>query len=104
MIELSIVLIVALVVGFLAGWKFRESYAKFIVKQIMHNKLNTLTESVMNIEVVKANQQFYIYNSATNAFIVQVKSKEELFDYFADKYPEKTVMMKKEHLELFESV
>ena len=99
-----VLLIIGLSVGFGAGWRMREVHAQNVVNKMFKNVDEKMNEDVLNVEVVKANEQFYIYHADTSAFIVQVKNKEELFDYFKDKYPEKTVMMKKEHFALFDNV
>ena len=111
-----VLLIIGLSLGFGVGWRMREVHAQNVVNKMFKNVDEKMNEDVLNVEVVKANEvqtniqrqtdaneQFYIYHADTSAFIVQVKNKEELFDYFKDKYPEKTVMMKKEHFALFDS-
>lgn len=104
MTEIALVL-VGLAVGFVLGWRLREIHARNIINNMFANmdKENAKLDNTMNVEVVKENEQFYVYNAETNAFIVQVKSRDELFDYFKNKYPEKTVMMKKEHFALFDT-
>lgn len=102
-------LLVALVVGFVAGWRLREVHAKMVVDKFVSNMEKNVHDGIkegdiMNVEVVPMNEQFYIYNAENNSFIVQVKTKDELFEYFKDKYPNKTVMMKKEHFAMFDTV
>ena len=101
MLEL-VILLVGLSLGASLGWRARELHAQRIVNA-MFEQNDKQNEDVMNVQVVKASGQYYIYHADTNAFIVQVKSKDELFEYFKDKYPQKTVMMKKEHFELFDA-
>ena len=105
MTELAI-LLVGLAVGFVIGWRLREVHARSVINAMFANmdKETDKPENVLNVEVVKENEQFYVYNAENNSFIVQVKTKEELFDYFKAKCPEKTVMMKKEHFALFDTV
>lgn len=96
-----ILLMIGFIVGFSIGWKLRELHAQRIVNKML-DIAEKIDKTVMNIDVIKENDHFYVYDAQTNAFIVQVKTKSELFDYFNAKFPEKTVMMKKDHLEMFD--
>ena len=98
-----VLLVVGISIGFILGWKMREVHAQNVVNNMFKNADAKTDENILNVEVVKANEQFYIYHADTSAFIVQVKDKEQLFEYFKDKYPQKTVMMKKEHFALFDN-
>ena len=102
MIEDVIIFGVAILIGFAFGWISREMYAKHLVTTIYQHAAKT--RNILNVNVVKSNDSFLIYNADNDAFIVQVKSKEELFDFFQEKYGEVSVMMKKEHFDLFELV
>lgn len=97
-----ILFVIGTTVGFYVGWKTRELYAQRIVNKMFAVASERMDKDVMNIDIVKENNHFYVYDSKTNAFIVQVQTKEELFKYFSSKFPEKTVMMKQNHLDLFD--
>lgn len=59
--------------------------------------------SVMKVDVEKHNDQYYVYNSENNTFLVQVTNKEQLIEYFTKKHPDKTILMSQEHLQLIEN-
>lgn len=59
--------------------------------------------SVMKVDVEKHNDQYYVYNSENNTFLVQVTNKEQLMEYFTKKHPDKTILMSQEHLQLIEN-
>lgn len=99
--------IIGVMIGFVFGWQGREMYAKYILEKISKHALqpifNTNThKDILNVEVIKDGNDFLIYDSKSGAFIVQVKSKKELSEYFTNKYNDKTIMMTKEHCRLFE--
>lgn len=59
--------------------------------------------SVMKVDVEKHDDQYYVYNSENNSFLVQVTNKEQLMEYFTKKHPDKTILMSQEHLQLIEN-
>lgn len=97
-----ILFVIGTTVGFYAGWKIRELHAQRIVNKMFDVAQKQIDKNVINIDIIKENNHFYVYDSKTNAFIVQVQTKEELFKYFSSKFPEKTVMMKQNQLDLFD--
>lgn len=99
-----ILMLIGLSIGFMLGWRLREIHAKSVVNRMLSDvsQEQSSHENTMNIEVVKEHDQFYVYDSKDNAFIVQVKTKQELFDFFKKTFPEKTVLMKNEHFALFD--
>lgn len=102
-----IILAFCIVLGFVLGWRARELHAQRIVNNYLKAELEKqekAPQNTLNIEVEKNNNCFYVYNTESGAFITQVKTKEELFDFFKSKHPDKNVMMKKEHFALFENV
>lgn len=100
-------LIIFASVFFGLGWKFRELHAQRIVNKYLKNADKAiekdLEEHTMHVHIHKEHGSFYIYNSADDTFIAQVKSKEEMFDFFKNKYPSKNVLMKNTDLELFDA-
>jgi hypothetical protein len=102
-----LILFFAVAVGFLLGWRTREWYASQVVKKYLKNYEDSHypsepNDKIMNVYLEVDRGNFYIYDYSSKAFITQVKTKEEMFDYFSDKYPDKTVMMKREHLDMFD--
>ena len=94
-----------LFVGVILGWYLREWSAVRTVNKLLKKTDNSDkdTKNIVNVYVTEDKGHFYIYDSATDAFITQVKTKEEMFDYFEEKFPNKTVLMKKVHLDLFDA-
>lgn len=97
----TMIFLISIFVGFAFGWKAREVYAKHVVQSFM---MNDIKKSILNVNVVKTNGSFLIYNAENDAFIVQVKNRDELYQFFHDKHQDVTVMMKKEHFELFDVI
>lgn len=100
-----VIIIISVCIGGAVGWRAREIHAQRIVNRYFKNaeEQNQSPQNILNIEVLKENDYFYVYNTDNGAFITQVKTKEELLSYLKDKYPEKNVMVKKEHFTLFEN-
>lgn len=102
-----VIMVVGVAVGFAIGWRLRELHAQRVLGKLfekMEKEQEAIDKDVMHIEVEKNGEMFYIYNAESKAFIVQVKTKDELFKYVADKFPNKNVMIKKEHFALFDTV
>lgn len=97
---------VALPVCIGIGWRIREIHAENVVKNYLKQQENASKvnpASVMTVDVEKRNDQYYVYNSENNSFLVQVTNKEQLMEYFTTKYPDKTILMSQEHLQLIEN-
>lgn len=98
--------VVTFTFGIGVGWRLREMHAENVVKRYMKeqdakNKIDPA--NIMNVSVEKHNDQYYVYNSDNNNFLVQVKTKEELMKFFTEKHSDKTIMMTQEHLEMIEN-
>lgn len=100
-------LIVCGSVFFVLGWKARELHAQRVVNKYLKEADKALTkdmeEHTMHVHIHKEHGCFYIYNSADDTFITQVKSKDEMFDFFKKHYPSKNVLMKNTDLALFDA-
>lgn len=102
-----VIILVGLVVGFVLGWRLRELHAQRILNAMFKNmerEQQSKAEDIMHIDIEKNNDCFYVYNADSKAFIVQVKNKEELFEYISNKFPNKNVMIRKEHFALFDTL
>lgn len=93
MLELAIGFIV-FCVGFNLGWKGREKHAQ----RILDAHFEEVADDSIKIEISNHNDIFYVHNMETKAFIVQVKTQEELLNYFKEKHPNKTVIVDKENM------
>lgn len=106
----AIIYLIVIVVSLFAGWKAREMYAMLIVANIlrkydsseMFDENAPQASNLMPIDIEKHSDAYYVYNGINSSFITQVRSKEEMFEYFKNFYPNKTVILKKEHFALFE--
>jgi len=90
---------------FLMGWLFREKLAKFRVYRFYKQNQQQVEEKVTIITINKLHDIFYIYEKDTGAFIMQVKSREEMFELFKNnaKYSGTAVMMSKEDYKMFDA-
>lgn len=93
--------------GFVIGWIAREKAAEIKVNKYLADlqKNNGLTEeNTIKLDVHLEHNQFYIFDKDNGKFITQVKTKQEMFDYFTKNYPNKNVIMTSEQLALFDTV
>lgn len=101
-------LILTVVFSFLLGWVARERWAEYAVNKMLQNMKNEVADSdllkVLNIDIVKEKDSFFVYNSDTQAFLVQVKTKEELLAFFTESYSNTNVLVKKQDLDLFDTL
>lgn len=101
-----VIAIVAFGSGIGVGWRLRELHAEQVVKNYMkeHDAKNKIDPaSVMNVNVEKHGNQYYIYDAKSHKFLVQVTTKEQLMEFFTEKYPDKTILMTQEHLQMIEN-
>jgi hypothetical protein len=103
MTDILILCFIVFALSFTLGWRGREWYATRVVDKLLNTHRNEISENIMNVHMEVERGNFYIYDSSNNAFITQVKTKEEMFDFFTQKYPNKTVMMTRSDLELFDA-
>lgn len=98
--------VVTFTFGISVGWKLREMHAQNVVKKYMQEQAAQTKidpASIMNVTVEKHGEQYYIYDAKSNKFLVQVTTKEQLMDFFTEKYPDKTILMTQEHLQMIEN-
>jgi hypothetical protein len=100
-----VIAVVCVVLGIVIGWRSRERYARFVIEKYFKQSDNAASkDDIINVEIMKEKDSYYVYNTLTGAFITQVKSKEELLKYLETHFSEKTVMIKKEHFALFDTL
>ena len=105
MLEFAIA-VVSLFAGLWIGWRLRELHAQNIVNAYLKNleqTAKTNTAYNMNVSIEKHGDQYYAFDSDKDKFLVQVKSKQELIDFFKSNHPDKNIFISKEHLELIEN-
>jgi hypothetical protein len=98
--EQIIIIVGVFVVGFVAGWKGRESFATWRVKHMMldyEEKLDSVKESLIPITIEKHSNEYYVYD-AKGQFLVQADSRESLESALMEKYPGKLFATTPENL------
>ena len=83
--------VLSLLVGIAWGWRLREVTAIARTKQILQELNNELDEpsELIQINIEQHNGMFYVYGREDNQFMGQGKSKEELEDALAKRFPGK---------------
>jgi len=85
--------IVIWIMGAVYGWYARERHAKRTIGRfVAHVEAETVkavNESVIQITLEKNNGIFYIWNKDTNDFMGQGKTRQELENALAKRYPDK---------------
>lgn len=100
-----VIAVVFFVLGSYGGWRAREKMAEHTLNKYLaasEKMLNNVKENTLHLTVHAEHGAFYVYDTNNGSFITQVNSKEELFSYCNANYPNKNVIMSKEHLELFD--
>lgn len=100
-----VVLIVGLAVGLVYGWGLRERYAKRQMDKLFE-KLEIaaeeeVSESLIKIKIESHSGMFYVFNNTTDEFMGQAKTRSELEDVLAKRYPGKRFMATPENLKVF---
>lgn len=93
MIEIIAVSVIS-VLAFFAGWNARERAAARRIDQILNDTTEAVKEHIReNIIRIKIEQEqgcYYVYEMDNNTFMGQGKTRKELEDTLASKYPGKT--------------
>lgn len=91
--ETFVYCVLSLLVGMYQGWKLRESYARVVTKKLMEVLEKDLEESeseeLIQINIEQHSGVFYVYDKQNAQFMGQGKSKEELEDVLAKRFPGK---------------
>lgn len=94
MMELIIV-VIALVISFYAGMRYREIKAARNVKQYIeaYSLLEQVAkESIIRVVIVKDNDTFLVYREDNNAFLAQGKNHSEIKKILRARFPDSTFM------------
>lgn len=93
MIEIIAVSVIS-VLAFIAGWNAREKAATRRIDEILNETTEQVREHIrQNVIKIKIEQNqgcYYVYNLENNSFMGQGKTRQELEDTLASKYPGKT--------------
>ena len=93
MVEIIAVSVIS-VLSFFAGWVARERAAARRIDQILNETTEKvkdhIRENVIRIKIEESKGSYYVYNLDNDSFMGQGKSRQELEDVLASKYPGKT--------------
>jgi Na+-transporting methylmalonyl-CoA/oxaloacetate decarboxylase gamma subunit len=80
--------------GAVAGWKAREEHAKKVtekfIEYLQESGQQQVDENVIQINIEKHNNVFYVYDKETNEFMAQGSSKDEVETNLKKRYPGKS--------------
>jgi len=80
--------------GAVSGWKAREEHAKQVTEKFIehiHSSVQQeVEESVIQINIEKHNNMFYVYDKETNEFMAQGSCKDEVENNLKKRYPGKS--------------
>jgi len=81
------------VFGAVSGWKAREEHAKQVTEKLIDHLQQSVErqveENVIQINIEKHNDMFYVYDRETNEFMAQGSSKDEVETNLQKRYPGK---------------
>lgn len=103
LIDLMIWCIFAIIIG----WKLREYMAvRFVKKHLKRTKQEQSSKESDSIwvDIFKEGDIFYVYNAEDNKFLIQVKTKDELIEFFKAKFPNKNILTSESNMALFETL
>ena len=90
MIELACA-VISLVVGFIAGWKYREYLAIKNINAVMEAAMGHSEKATMiQIKVEKVDDQIFVYNKATSEYMAHAANRELLEKMLKEKFPGKS--------------
>lgn len=99
-------IIVAVIAGLVVGWYAREQRAKLYLhhleKQMNQSFTSMVAEAARNvieIEVTRLNDVFYVHNKKTGEFLAQGANHEAIAEVLSARFPEMTFMANPTDLE-----
>ena len=92
LILLVVYTIIVWIGGAVSGWKAREEHAKQLTERFIEQLQQSSEEdaSVIQINIEKHNNVFYVYDKETNEFMAQGSSKDEVETNLKKRYPGKS--------------
>jgi hypothetical protein len=84
-----LMIIGALVVGFIWGWTARERAAVAKVNEMMKGAEEHVADNLIKIIIEPSNGCYYVYAVEDRTFMAQGKDRDELEDNLAKRYPGK---------------
>jgi hypothetical protein len=97
-------LVAVWILGAIYGWYARERQAKRTIdnffNQVEETIAENIEESILKINIEQHNGMFFVYDKETNDFMAQGKTKQELEENLAKRYPDKRFAADKENLRI----
>lgn len=85
--------ILTLLIGFVVGWVACGYRIRTRIQRIMSRLEEEQEDDTISVRLEKSGDSILVYNKQTEAFITQVRSKQEFFDYCQKNYEGKIVFM-----------
>ena len=100
MIELSDIILI--VIFFALGWIGREAWAVRQVQKLwttaVEAEMQEKKDSLVHIFIEKENDMFFVYDKSHNGFMAQGRTKEEVEENLAKRYPDQLFAARPENL------
>jgi len=105
MMEILLTAVVTLLIGFKAGWIYREYKAKKLIQSLREDYFKNLElmaeqQTVNETEIVieKYEGSFFVYDKNTGNFLAQGKSHDEVSEVLSQRFPNTTFIASLSHL------
>lgn len=99
-------IIVAITVGIVVGWFAREQRAKLYLNRLEHQMNQSFSsmvaeaaKHVIQIEISKQGDMFYVHNKETGEFLAQGRDHDTIADVLNSRFPDMTFMADPDDLE-----
>ena len=91
------------VVGFILGWMALRALINFKMKLMLDSIANSpipkQEKKIVNIDLVRMEHGIYAYDRATQMFLAQGKTKEEIVDILQSRFPDTSFMASPKNIE-----
>lgn len=96
--------VVIWIMGAVYGWYARERQAKKTIDMFFNQVEETIAEqvdaSILKINIEEHNGMFFVYDKETNDFMAQGRTRDELEENLAKRYPDKRFAADKDDLRI----
>jgi hypothetical protein len=100
-----VIVVIAFVGGVVYGWGLRERHAQRKLDNLLdkfeHAVQEEINESLIKITIESHSGMFYVFNKDTDEFMGQARTRKELEEVLAKRYPDKRFMATPENLKVF---
>lgn len=105
MIDIVAIATIAMVAGFVGGWKYREYVANRQMAAIQQAVMDHMKEQAeenakrtVEITVRREGDQFFVYNRETDEFLVQGNNHKDISNALNARFPNKVFVANREEL------